>query len=118
MRLPSYLLFSDTSDGDPHIHAVKRVAVFINSYLVSSAKSLIYIIRRNEENYLFVSFDAGDAFSRQPWEIDIFNLDLKVEREDPRNYMGMLIALCFFLVHVFFLEPHPENNVSYFYVKE
>ncbi|XP_074616558.1 Fanconi anemia group A protein-like isoform X3 [Acropora palmata] len=33
MRLPSYLLFSDTSDGDPHIHAVKRVAVFINSYL-------------------------------------------------------------------------------------
>lgn len=33
MRLPSYLLFSDTSDGGPHIQAVKSVAVFINSYL-------------------------------------------------------------------------------------
>ena len=61
MHLPSYLLFSDSSDEDPHIHAVKRVAVFINSYLVSSAKSLIYIISRHEENCFFGSFDAGDG---------------------------------------------------------
>lgn len=33
MRLPTYLLFTDLSDEVPHIEAVKRVAVFVNSYL-------------------------------------------------------------------------------------
>lgn len=37
----------------------------------------------------------GDAVSRQPWEIEILNLVLKVEREDPSNYMEISIALQF-----------------------
>ena len=44
MRLPTYLLFTDLSDEVPHIEVVKRVAVFVNSYLVSSESTgTIYI---------------------------------------------------------------------------